>query len=62
MIAHYTNDKIRSGWTINEDECNTWMRAVVDQTTEHFKDRTNSLGGYGMVGDFGSVWVDPNAA
>jgi hypothetical protein len=59
--AHYTNNKIRSGWVIDEVECNNWMMQVARATADvrHFKGY--SQGGYGMVGDLGSIWVDPNA-
>jgi hypothetical protein len=60
-IAHYTNNKIRSGWVIDEAECTSWMMQVARGTADvrHFKGY--SQGGYGMVGDLGSIWVDPNA-
>jgi hypothetical protein len=61
MTAHYTNNKIRSGWVINEGECNTWMMQVARLVTRGRNDLSFSQGGYGMVGDLGSIWIDPNA-
>jgi hypothetical protein len=34
---------------------------VARQTAEICNFKGYSQGGYGMVGDLGSIWVDPNA-
>jgi hypothetical protein len=62
MIAGMTNYEIRSGWVIDEDECKSWMKEIMDETKRYSVDGTHSQGGWGDIGNLRSVSVDPNAA
>ncbi|KEQ68135.1 hypothetical protein M436DRAFT_86662 [Aureobasidium namibiae CBS 147.97] len=62
LAAHYTNDDVRSGWTINEGECNDWMMQIASLSPRGRSDGTHTQGGHGKIGGYGSIWIDPNAA